>query len=48
MAGVEHGAAVAMDPRDGAILAMVSKPVFDPNEFSRGITFARWRELTGA
>lgn len=46
MAGVEHGAAVAMDPRDGAILAMVSKPVFDPNEFSRGITFARWRELT--
>ncbi|MBI5170888.1 MAG: penicillin-binding protein 2 [Candidatus Eisenbacteria bacterium] len=46
MAGVQHGAAVAMDPRDGAILAMVSKPVFDPNEFSRGITFARWRELT--
>ncbi|MBP8136853.1 MAG: hypothetical protein KAY61_01510, partial [Candidatus Eisenbacteria bacterium] len=46
MAGVEHGAAVAMDPRDGAILAMVSKPVFDPNEFSRGITFALWRELT--
>lgn len=45
MAGVEHGAAVAMDPRDGSVLAMVSKPVYDPNEFSRGITYARWREL---
>ncbi|MFN8589336.1 MAG: penicillin-binding protein 2 [Candidatus Eisenbacteria bacterium] len=46
MAGIERGAAVAMDPRDGAILALVSKPTFDPNEFSRGISFARWRELT--
>lgn len=25
---------------------MVSKPGFDPNEFSRGISFARWQELT--
>lgn len=46
MAGVEHGAAVAIDPRDGSILAMVSRPAFDPNEFSRGISFARWQELT--
>ncbi len=46
MAGVAHGAAVAMDPRDGAILALVSKPTFDPNEFSRGISFRRWSELT--
>jgi penicillin-binding protein 2 len=46
MSGVKHGAAIAMDPRDGAILGMVSRPLFDPNEFSSGISFARWRELT--
>lgn len=46
MSGVAHGAAVAIDPRDGAILGMVSRPQFDPNEFSSGISFARWRELT--
>ena len=45
MLHVERGAAVALDPRDGSVLAMVSKPVFDPNEFSRGISFARWKEL---
>ncbi|MEK7131309.1 MAG: penicillin-binding protein 2, partial [Patescibacteria group bacterium] len=31
-------AAIAMDPRDGSILAMVSLPAFDNNEFSGGIT----------
>jgi len=45
MSSIERGAAVAIDPRDGSVLAMVSKPVFDPNEFSRGISFARWKEL---
>ena len=47
MANVERGAAVAIDPRDGGILAMVSRPSFDPNEFSRGITAARWKAMTG-
>ena len=47
MAGVVRGAAVAIDPRDGGILAMVSRPDYDPNEFSRGLTGARWKALTG-
>ena len=32
--GDQKGAAVALDPRTGAILAMVSKPSFDPNELA--------------
>lgn len=35
------GAAVAIDPRTGFVLAMVSKPAFDPNMFSTNIS-ARW------
>jgi penicillin-binding protein 2 len=45
MAKVDRGAAVILDPRDGSVLAMVSKPEYDPNEFSRGISFDRWKEL---
>ncbi|TSC84835.1 MAG: penicillin-binding protein 2 [Parcubacteria group bacterium Gr01-1014_13] len=37
-ANKKRAAAVAMDPRDGSILAMVSLPAFDNNEFSGGIT----------
>jgi penicillin-binding protein 2 len=46
MAKVSRGAAVAIDPRDGGILGMVSRPAYDPNEFSRGLSFARWSELS--
>lgn len=46
MADVERGAGVALDPRDGAVLGLVSRPAYDPNEFSRGISYARWRDLT--
>ncbi len=46
MAGVPRGAAVALDPRDGGILGLVSRPAFDPNEFSHGLTRARWEELS--
>jgi penicillin-binding protein 2 len=45
MADVARGAAVAIDPRDGGILGIVSRPAFDPNEFSQGLSPARWREL---
>ena len=40
------GAVVALDPRDGGVLAMASLPAYDPNEFSGRIDPAVWRELT--
>lgn len=46
MADVDRGAAVALDPRDGGILGLVSRPAYDPNEFSHGLTWARWKQLT--
>src|SRR5262245_46264986 len=46
MADVKRGAAVAIDPRDGGILGMVSRPAYDPNEFSHGLTPERWSELS--
>ena len=46
MAGVARGAAVALDPRDGGILGLVSRPAFDPNEFSEGVSYVRWQELS--
>jgi penicillin-binding protein 2 len=33
----DTGAAVAMDPRNGEIIAMVSRPAFDPNVFARNV-----------
>jgi penicillin-binding protein 2 len=39
------GAAVAIDPRDGAVLAMASNPSFDPAEFVRGVSDARFQEF---
>jgi penicillin-binding protein 2 len=43
--GEFRGALVAIDPRDGAILALVSKPGFDPNLFVDGIDAASWTAL---
>jgi len=45
--GVRKGAIVALDPRTGAILAIASRPGFDPNVFSEGPTTAQWNELSG-
>ncbi len=43
--GERRGALVALDPRNGEILAFVSKPTFDPNLFVDGIDVESWREL---
>lgn len=40
-----RGAVVAMDPRDGGILALVSLPGFDPNLFVDGIDSDSWKAL---
>jgi len=43
--GDRTGAVVAMDPRNGDILALVSRPSFDPNAFSVRINRADWNKL---
>ncbi|OBS10139.1 penicillin-binding protein 2 [Acidihalobacter prosperus] len=42
-----EGAAVAIDPRNGDVLAMVSAPSYDPNWFVDGISSKRYAELRG-
>ena len=45
MFGERRGALVALDPRNGEVLAFVSKPTFDPNLFVDGIDVDNWRML---
>jgi penicillin-binding protein 2 len=42
-----QGAVVVMNPRDGAVLALVSNPAFDPNWFVNGISERRYSKLLG-
>ena len=41
----KNGAIVAMDPRTGEILAMVSGPTFDPNDFAVHVSRDQWNKL---
>jgi penicillin-binding protein 2 len=41
----KSGALIAMEPKTGRILAMVSKPSFDPNLFARNISPEEWKSL---
>jgi penicillin-binding protein 2 len=43
--GERTGALAALKPDTGEILALVSKPSFDPNVFARGIDQRQWDEL---
>jgi penicillin-binding protein 2 len=43
--GDANGAVVAMDPRNGEILALVSHPSYDPNAFAVRINRTDWNEL---
>lgn len=43
--GTREGAVVALDPRTGEVLAMVSHPAPDPNDFAVRISPKEWKEL---
>ncbi|MBX5493843.1 MAG: penicillin-binding protein 2 [Bryobacteraceae bacterium] len=41
----KRGGVIALDPRNGEVLAMVSRPTFDPNRFAGRIRPEDWREI---
>ena len=41
----DPGTAAAMNPKTGEVLALVSTPGYDPNEFVLGMSDARWKAL---
>jgi penicillin-binding protein 2 len=41
----KHGAVVALDPRSGDVLAMVSAPEYDPNKFTGRISRKDWNAM---
>lgn len=40
------GAMVALDPKTGELLGLISAPSFDPNRFATGIAYDEWLQLT--
>lgn len=40
----DGGASVALEPKTGAMLALVSTPAYDPNAFVRGLSVKQWEE----
>jgi penicillin-binding protein 2 len=45
--GEELGSAVFIDPKSGAVLAMISRPAFDPNVFAHRFSHDVWAALIG-
>lgn len=46
---IEEGTtAVLLDARNGEVLAMATKPSFDPNIFNSGVSAAQWRQWTAS
>jgi penicillin-binding protein 2 len=43
--GDKNGAMIAMDPHTGEILAMVSRPTYDPNDFAVHVSRDQWNKL---
>ncbi len=43
--GEEAGAVVALDATNGDVLVLASRPAFDPNVLSRGLTPATWEQI---
>ena len=45
MAGAKGGAVIALDPKTGGVLSLVSLPNFDNNLFSQGFSQKQWEKL---
>jgi penicillin-binding protein 2 len=45
--GNRRGAIIALDPNNGSVLAMTSRPTFDPNIFSGPISKETWQKVQG-
>jgi penicillin-binding protein 2 len=43
--GEKQGGLIAIDPRNGEVLAMVSRPSFNPSDLSRGVDAELWAKL---
>jgi penicillin-binding protein 2 len=46
--GDRPGSVVAIDPVDGSVIALVSKPAYDPNAFVHGISQKAYQEILNA
>ncbi|MDX2471430.1 MAG: penicillin-binding protein 2, partial [SAR324 cluster bacterium] len=44
--GDRKGSCILMNPNSGEVFCMASKPSFNPNEFSQGLSAKRWKEMS--